>query len=274
MIQIKLSVFLQKKNIGMIKNTIDIWPKAFSESAGKPKLFQGLSEASLQKILQNSILQNYENGRTLVQQGDEPEYVYFIVKGRMRTLRTNMDGDEATIRMLESGDTCMEAATFMGGKSPIAVQTAEDTRLMLIPSSFVKKFVLQDNQFAANLLEIVTHHYKNALHQIDAMAIKTPIQRVGYYFLQKHIEQGKNDLAFELPFKKSTIANHLGMTPETFSRTLGQIKKMGIEVEGEKIRIKDAYTLCHFCDLDTAHECTLSNKENCPHCPMHNESRH
>lgn len=254
----------------------DIWTGKPSEFSKKPGLFQGLSENSLQEILEISVLQNYKSGRVIVQQGDEPTYVYFIVEGHVRTLRTNIDGDEATIHMLEPGDTCMEAVLFMGGPSPIAVQVTENSRLMLIPGSFIKKFVLQDHQFAANLLKIVTHHYKNAIYQIDAMAIKTPIQRIGYYFLQKHMEQGANNMEFELPFKKSTIANHLGMTPETFSRALGQIKKMGIEVKGEKIRIKEAYALCHFCDLDAAHECTLSNdeKKECPHCPLHTQAFH
>lgn len=257
----------------MVKNSTDVWPQALSNSAGKPQIFQNLSETALQEILQNSTLQNYESGLTIVQQGDYPEYVYLIIEGSVRTLRTSVDGGEATIRMLKSGDICMEAVTFMGGISPIAVETVENSRLMLIPVNFVRKFVLQDHQFAANLLEIVTHHYKNALHQIDAMAVKTPVQRIGYYFLQQHIEQGSDDMDFVLPFKKSTIANHLGMTPETFSRALSQIKKMGIEVEGEKIRMKEAYALCHFCDLDSAHECTFSNKEECSQCPMHGESR-
>lgn len=258
----------------MIKNTVDIWPQSLSAPTGKPQLFQGLSETALQSILQNSTLQNYESGRTLVQQGDEPDYVYLIIEGRVRTLRANVDGDEATIRMLEPGDICMEAVTFMGGTSPIAVQTVEDCRLMLIPASFVKKFVLQDHQFSANLLEIVTHHYKNAMHQIDAIAIKTPVQRVGYYFLQKHIEQGSNNLEFELPFKKLTIANHLGMTPETFSRALAQIKKSAIEVDGEKIRMREAFALCHFCDLDTAQDCTIPNTKDCPNCPVHGPGCH
>lgn len=258
----------------MVLSTDMTWSRKFAKLSGKPKLFQGLDEQSLQKILENSVLQNYESGRMLVQQGDEPAHIYFIVDGRVRTLRTSLDGDEATIRMLKPGETCMEAVLFMGGPSPIAVQTVADSNLLLIPGSFVKNFVLQNNQFANNLLRIVTRHYKTAMHQIDAMTIKTPVQRVGYYFLQKHMEQGSNNMAFELPFKKSTIANHLGITPETFSRALGQIKKMGVDVDGEKIRLKDAYALCHFCDLDTAHHCTLSSKEDCPHCPMQAESCH
>ncbi|GJL85406.1 MAG: transcriptional regulator [Micavibrio sp.] len=220
-------------------------------------------------MLKNSTLHNYKAGQLLVQQGDQPTHAYLIIEGRVRTLRTNEDGDEATIRMLGKGEVCMEAVLFMGGPSPVAVQVVEDAQLMLIPEKFVKKFVLQDHQFAANLLKIVTHHYKTAMHQIDAMAIKSPVQRVGYYFLQKHIEQGSDNMEFELPFKKSTIANHLGITPETFSRALGQIKKMGVEVDGEKIRLKEAYALCHFCDPDAAYDCTLSNKEDCPHCPAH-----
>lgn len=250
------------------------WPEKFAGLTGKPALFQGLDEQVMQNILENSVLQKYESGRMLVQQGDKPACIYFIVEGRVRTLRTNIDGDEATIRMLGSGETCMEAVLFMGGPSPIAVQTAADSQLLLIPGNFVKNFVLQNNQFANNLLRIVTHHYKTAMHQIDAMTIKTPVQRVGYYFLQKHMEQGSNTMEFELPFKKSMIANHLGITPETFSRALAQIKKMGIEIDGETIRMKDAFALCHFCDLDTAHHCTLSKKDDCPHCPLHSESRH
>ena len=258
----------------MMKQSAAFWQKTISLTGGKPGIFQGLSEDALQNILENSTLQNYESGRTLVQQGEMPSHVYVIVEGGVRTLRTNIDGDEATIRMLESGDTCMEAVLFMGGPSPIAVQIIKKSQLMLIPGNFVKSFVLKDQQFATNLLKIVTHHYKNAIHQIDAMAIKTPVQRVGYYFLQKHIEQGPDNMDFELPFKKSTIANHLGMTPETFSRALSQIKKMGVTIEGEKIRIKEAYALCHFCDLDSEHQCTFSNKESCPHCSTNRESCH
>ena len=253
----------------MIKNiknsNHNIILKIYKES----ELFQGLSKDSILNILENSVINNYESGRTLIQQGDKPTNIYFIIKGHIKTLRANTDGDETTIRMLSSGETCMEAVLFMGCPSPITVQTTHESSLLLIPGDFVKKFSLENPQFAANLLKIVTCHYKNALHQIDAISIKTPEQRVGYYFLQKHIENGSDNMEFELPFKKSTIANHLGITPETFSRTLGKIKKIGIEIDHEKIRLKDAYALCHFCDTDSAHNCKKCNRDGCPNGSLH-----
>lgn len=239
---------------------------------GSPQLFKGLSKESLETIIEQASLHNFAANEILVAQGDIPNYVYFIVDGRGRTFRSNIDGDETTVRMLEVGETCMDAVIFMGGPSPIGVQTVVPSTVMLIPANFVKKFVLEDPTFAQNMLKIVTYHYKNAIHQIDAMAIKSPVQRVGYFFLKKHLDAGSNDLEFTLPFKKSMIANHLGITPETFSRSLAQLKKMGLEIQGDQIRMLDAFSLCHFCDLDTAQNCDRTDKDECPSCPLNQDN--
>lgn len=242
-------------------------PRDFSD-LNKPRLFDGLEESSLQKILAHSVIQEHDAMKLLVQQGDNPFGAYLVMEGTVKTFRLNEDGGEAIIRMLEPGDTCMEAVLFMGGPSPISVQTMTKCQLLMIPEKIVRTHVMADVQFAVNILRIVTHHYKNAMHQIDAMNIKSPVQRVGYYFLTKHLEAGHENLEFSLPFKKQAIANYLGMTPETFSRTLKQIKSLGVNVEDEKIRMKDAFALCHFCDSDAASLCPRYN-DDCDGCPLH-----
>lgn len=236
--------------------------------AKRTQLFNSLSEESLQKILAHSLIQEHEASKLLIQQGDTPKGIYLVTEGTAKTLRLNEDGAEATIRMLEPGDTCMEAVLFMGGPSPISVQTLTKCKMLMIPDRVVKSQVLADAQFAMNLLRIVTQHYKNAIHQIDAMQIKSPIQRIGYYFLSKHLEAGHDNLEFTLPFKKQIIANYLGMTPETFSRTLKQMKTLGISVDDEMIKLKDAFSLCHFCDPDTAAKCP-KHSDDCSECPLH-----
>lgn len=233
---------------------------------GSASLFYGLNEASLQLILGNSILQTYEAGRIILQQGDIPTHIYMVVEGALRTLRAGEDGNEVNIRMLKPGDTCMEAVLFMGGPSPITVQAMEDSRVLMVPAGFVTSHALRDGQFATNLLHIVTHHYKNAIHQIDAMQIKSPIQRIGYFLLEKFLEPGNSSTDITLPFRKTEIANYLGMTPETFSRTLNKIREIGIRVEGDHVHLGDVFSLCQFCDADTAHNCPRHNHPDCPHC--------
>lgn len=205
--------------------------------------------------------------KLLVQQGDTPEGIYLLLEGHMKTLRFNQNGDEATIRMLEAGDTCMEAVLFMGGPSPISVQTLERCKVLIIPEHVVKTYVLSNTRFAFNIIRIITRHYRNAMHQIDAINIKSPLQRVGYYFLAKHLDAGHDNLEFKLSFQKQVIANYLGMTPETFSRALKQMKVLGMDVQDDSIKMRDSFCLCHFCDSDTAALCNRHNKKGCRHCP-------
>lgn len=227
-------------------------------------LFQGLSDGSLQTLLSSSHMNDFAAGQEIVQQGDDPGFLYFIIQGRIKTLRYSSEGEEATIRMLQPGETFMDAVIFMGGKSPVNAKAIEDSKLLMIPAETVRRHALNDSQFACNLLKIITRHYKTALQQIDSIVTKNPVERVGYYFLKQHIEQGVDSMEVAISFQKSTIANHLGMTPETFSRALNQIKKMGIDIDQETLTLKDAYALCHFCDPDMAHSCPRFNTDQCP----------
>ncbi len=226
-------------------------------------IFKGLSEDNLQNLLSNSSVRSVEQGREIIQQGDEVKYLYFIVEGSVKTLRSSIDGDEATIRMLKAGDTFMDAVIFMGGTSPIRATALKPSKLLLIPASIIRSQVLRDGQLGDNLLHIVTWHYKNAMQQIDSIVTKTPVERLGYYFLKLHMEQDSESMDINLPFQKSMIANHLGMKPETFSRALKKLKEMGIDVDHERITMREAYSLCHFCDTDTAFNCPKQGTTDC-----------
>lgn len=239
---------------------------ASRDNTAQPSLFQGLSEDNLQNLLSNSVIQSVDQGREILQQGDAPEYLYYVIEGSVKTLRSSVDGEESTMRMLKAGDTFMDAVIFMGGTSPIGARAIKDSKLLLIPAKTVRQQVLRDGQFASNLLRIVTRHYKNALQQIDSIVTKNPIERLGYHFLKLHLEQNPDSLDIDLPFQKSMIANHLGMKPETFSRALSKLKAMGIDVDQERITMRDSFTLCHFCDPDTASTCPHHGEDQCPVC--------
>jgi CRP/FNR family transcriptional regulator, dissimilatory nitrate respiration regulator len=232
-----------------------------------PLIFENLTEQSLEKIIAESDLHTIGTHCILVQQGDEPTCIYLIVQGGLRTYRSDSSGNEVTIRMLGPGDICMEAVIFMGGPSPISVETVDHSVVLMIPQRVVKLHVLEDAQFATNLLRILARHYTNTMRQIDGMHMKKPLQRVGSYFLQRHLEAGHDSLDIVLPFQKKLIANYLGMAPETFSRVLKQMRRYGVTVGSRRIRLHDSFTLCHFCDTDTAALCPHRKHPGYSNCP-------
>lgn len=236
-------------------------------------LFDKLSVKSLQFLLSHSHTKDFMPLQEIVQQGDRPDWLYLILEGQVKTVRYSPSGEESTLRMLGPGDTFMDAVIFMGGTSPINAVAIEKSTVLLLPAEVVRQHVLTDSQFATNLLRIVTLHYKTAMQQIDSIVTKTPVERLGYYFLRLHLEQAPQALEFDLPFQKSMIANHLGMTPETFSRALAQIKKMGLTIEQKHLSLQDAFALCHFCDPDMASCCPKSAEPDCPNAELCHVSR-
>lgn len=232
--------------------------------APKTYIFQDIDENTLQIILNNSTLEKRESGTMIVQQGDNPSHLYFIVSGSVRTTRLTPGGDEATMRLLKAGDTFMDAVIFMGIPSPINAEILEDAELLKIPREVVFERLQHDSIFARNLLRIVTYHYKNSMKQIDSMLLRSPVQRLGMYLLDLHLEQDPASTQVKLPFKKATLANYLGMKPETLSRALQQIKKLGIEVDADTLHLKDVMALCRFCDEETVGKCPRFKTDECP----------
>jgi len=230
--------------------------------------FADLSDDQFQNVLGGGTIKTCPDGHILVHQGDPPSHMFFVLEGQLRTLLTNEDGREVTLRLLDPGVSCMGTVLFMGGLSPVTVETVGEVRIFQLPGHFVKNLVLQHPPFATSMIGIIATNYRGAIEQIDTVTLRTPLQRIGHYLLVEHILSGSKNLMFELRFKKSLIASHLGMTPETLSRAFRKMRQYGITIDGQTVRLKDAFVLCHFCDLNTKESCPFRNNPDCPFCDI------
>ncbi len=259
--------------MSLIKNSN--WCSVFFSPKNTHPLFKGLSSIHLETLLHHAVPHHYKASQHIFAQGDTPTHIYLIAEGALRTFRTNEDGDEATTGLLTTFESCMETTLFMDMPSPISVQAINQTKLILIPKEIIQALILKDGGiFAKNFLKAISLRHKEALHQIDAMAIKSPVQRIAYYFLELRLRTEEQGTQFTLPFKKSLIANYLGITPETFSRSLTKIKKeINLDIERENITLHHLHALCRFCDLESAASCTNDKKSECRECPLRDHDR-
>ncbi len=226
-------------------------------------LFDDISENTLQNLLSHSRMAITKKGSEIVQQGDTVDFLYFIIEGRIRVLRSNPEGDETTNNLLQDGETFMESVIFMGGVSPVRAKAVTDSKLLLIPAAAISQLVLQDAQLGLNLLRIISIHQKEAWQQLDCIVTKSPVERLGYYALKLLIEVNPDTVDIELPFQKNLIANYLGMTPETFSRALKKLRAEGVDVENGYLILRNFFSLCRFCDADTAAVCPKYRAPGC-----------
>lgn len=228
-------------------------------------LFEHLSYQETKAILDESFIEKVYEGEYLILEGDEPRYLFFIIDGALITYRTNNEGDEVSIRLLGRGESCMDAVIFMDSShSPIGVKSTTSSEVLKIPTAILKNYVYKNHALAKNVLNTVAKYYGESLVQIDSLAIKDAKDSVGHYLLRQFIDNNQAIPSFLLKFKKTIIANYLGIKPETLSRTLKELKQQGsIDIKGEKIILKDEFSLCQYCDALTKKACADSSSMDC-----------
>lgn len=243
-----------------------------SELIGKDKLikimslstlFKSLDEAQVEKLLDSGKISSYSRGTILHHQGDLIKQIYLILDGSVMTLRTSEGGDEALLQLLHPGDTFMEAFVFLNAPLLVSVQAITEATLLTIPASAVHNLVYTNSYFSQNIIKVISEQYKEAILKIDSILLRSPFHRVGYYLLKLLIAGECNHLRLTLPSQKSLIANHLGMKPETLSRALAEIKKIGIHIECNEITLPTVFSLCQFCDMETSPNCKNNTSPNC-----------
>jgi CRP-like cAMP-binding protein len=232
-----------------------IVPAADTPTLRKTRLFSELPVTARREILEHCCIRKYAAHRQIVCQGEVPAFIHVLLAGQLRVYLGDASGDEITIRLLSSGKSCMDETVMADGRSPVCVDTITKAQLLQIPAHFARNFGNECPQFAHIMLKIAAENQTLAISQIDMMALKTPLQRVCRYLLLEQMAQGPDKCVIDLRFRKSVIANHLGIAPETLSRTFRKIRRFGITVIGQKVHLETGTTLCRICDHDAVVAC-------------------
>jgi len=93
----------------------------------------------------------------------------------------------------------------------------------------------------------------------EHMTIMSASQRVGCLLLQLSSDIGGDDGNFVFPYDKSLAAARLGMKAETFSRSLAQLKPLGVHSDGTETRIDSFRCLAEHCCRSCSAELTDCN---------------
>lgn len=237
----------------------------FIEEFNQTRLLRHLNTAEVTLLLEKSLVVDVVEGEQLIHEGDEATSLFFILDGALVTTRTGIQGEEIFIRLLGRGECCMDAVIFMEEKSPIGVKAIGHSSVLKIPSKSIKILSEKSTTFSNNLVKMLAHFYKESMLQIDNVTIKDSKSRVGYYLLRAYLAGEQNTNHFVLKFKKTVIANYLGMKPETFSRMLKEIqtKDHAVTIHGAEVTLTDSNSLCHFCDATTKNVCLNKVDKGC-----------
>jgi CRP-like cAMP-binding protein len=152
---------------------------------------------------------------------DEPaEYLYKVISGAVRTYKVLADGRRQIGGFYLPGDIFgLEAGT----EHAFSAEAVSDSQVLVIKRSVVMDLAARDSNVAQQLWTVTGRELQRAQDHV-MLLIKSAQERVAG-FLVEMAKRAPGASTIQLAMSRQDIADYLGLTIETISRTLTQFEK-------------------------------------------------
>lgn len=213
-------------------------------------LFNELSPPELERLAAGCQLRRLARGDMVFHVGQPCEEFHVTVVGQVKLFALSPSGQEKVIELVGPGSSFAEALMFTGKPYIINAQALTDTLLLVVKKQAVLTEIEIDPKFALRMLAGISRRLHGLVHDVEAYALHSGLQRViGYLLRERDGEDGlqRSAVTVSLPVSKATIASRLSLTPEYFSRVLHELEGAGlIEIDKRDIRIPDVQRLSNY----------------------------
>ncbi|MDY0873200.1 helix-turn-helix domain-containing protein [Dongia rigui] len=216
-------------------------------------LFDGLSADARTKLQAHCFVQTEPADAVLFEQGQMAQFLHVILQGRVALVgeAPATDGrsapdDGAIIEMFGPGEALILAAVLLNMPYMMSAHVMAVSRIAFVPATLVRELLDQEAAFAKATSLMLARHWRLLSRQLKDQKLRSGGQRLARYLLS--LTQGihTGPATFDLPIDRRSLASWLGMTAENLSRSLTQLKPLGVEVSGRHAQVADVATLRAF----------------------------
>ncbi len=159
-------------------------------------------------------------------EGEEADYVYKVITGAVRTYRVLADGRRQIGGFHLAGDVF---GLEFGEEHAFSAEAVSESKVLVVKRSALMALAARDSEVARQLWTLTGRELARVQEHI-VLLVKTAQERVAGFLLEMAERRPAGD-AVDLPMSRQDIADYLGLTIETVSRTLSNLEsEAAIEV--------------------------------------------
>ncbi len=216
-----------------------------AEAAKRLPLFTDLNDEQTTRVLSCATVQRYPAETVLFSEGDLPDFLHVVIQGTVELYKGHAPR-ECGLMLLTAGDVFMPAAALFNEPYLNSARTLANSKLLLLDAAAAREEFTRCHQLAINISRVLAGQFRMATRHIIDLKCRTAPQRLAD-FLLRLADESHGSGTPELPVSKRHLASRVGMTPETFSRTLQILADNGLVVRGNKILVRDRGKIESFC---------------------------
>jgi CRP/FNR family transcriptional activator FtrB len=190
-----------------------------------------------QRLAEQSLIHRLPAGAMVFEQAETPAFALFLIAGSLKLVGVRGPA-EAVIEAVRPFDMALPAAVVTGQPYLLRARVLEEAQILLVGAERFRAELARDNALCSAVLAHVSMQLRRQMRAAKSFRMRNAEERVAAY-LGGLVLAAEGSAEIALTMDKSEIAAHLGMTRETFSRTLSGLAAQGVKVDGRKLRIAD-----------------------------------
>lgn len=210
---------------------------------------QGLNELrtalsnnkTLEELTEESNVNDYKKKQVIYKQGNHPHYLFYILKGKVKTFKTHEDGKDLVIDLFNQGDFFGYVPLIENAVYGETAEAIEETELALIPRKDFEELLNTNPAIARKLITLLSKNVVAKEDHLLGIAYNTLRKKVAgaLISMQTKYHTNKREL-FTIDISREELATIAGTATESLIRTLSDFKTENlIDIKTGKITIID-----------------------------------
>lgn len=187
----------------------------------------------IQEIMQ---IRHINAGEHVINEGDDATAVFNIAAGTIKLYKLLQDGRRQITGFLQPGDFCGIATD---GTYAYSAEALEPSEICSMPRKKLEAVFGRHPELERRLLAIISHELSVAQDQMLLLGRKTATERLAAFLLRQSERNERLRWPADpvhLPMSRADIADYLGLTIETVSRTFTKLREEGaIRLPGKTV---------------------------------------
>ncbi len=171
----------------------------------------------------------FRKKQVVYQEGNLPMRLFYIVKGKVKTYKTNDDGKDLVVDLFTEGDFFGYTALIEDTTYKDSAEVLEDAEIALIPKQEFETLLNNNREVAQKLMKMLARNIADKEQQLLGLAYNSLRKKVAgaLIMLQKKYATDKSPGA-SIHISRETIANLAGTAIESTIRTLSDFRSDSI----------------------------------------------
>lgn len=205
------------------------------QSLEKLSAGNGHGMAELKAMIAGRKIRQIKKKQILYYEGDQPQGIYLVIEGAIRTFKLAEDGRELMMGLYKSDDYLGVHALLLDEPFTETAEAVDDAAVCLLPKDAIINLVNRYPDITLQFIKILANNIREKEDQLLELAYNSVRKRLAQVLVRLS-RQFADPSQFKI--SRDELASMAGMATETVSRTLSDFKdEKLIEKKGSHIQI-------------------------------------